>query len=210
MSVIGLSDSGTKSPINVTLSQLKAEFNFDTSGQINFKQFTFDLGAFEIQLNSYIYRAVFWLLKGFVASAIKGQEAAMKTALVTMVDNFVTKPAIVDIGFGIGFNLTNIDRPKLDFYPGSIKRPTITHEVNALQFLSDSKNVKQASNQTSTISFGVHASMYPNMDPTIKPNILPAPKMSFNLADSLNDFSILLSDYTLNTILFMVQQSSFM
>lgn len=201
--VIGLSDQGTASPVNITLSELKAEFNFDSTGQINFKQFAFTLGTLDIKLNSYIYRAVFWVLKSFVKSAINGQAETLRTALIAQVNDFITKPTLIDVGFGIGFNLTNIDRPKLDFFT----IPGLLLPVIKPTFLAKPKTTVQT---TSTLSFGVHASMYPNMDPSIKPDILPAPKMKFNSGDEDNDFSVLLSDYTVNTILFMVQQSSFL
>ena len=183
MKVIGISDSGTKAPVNITLSQLKAEFNFDASGQINFKQFQFDLGKLDIKLNSIIYKAVFWLLKSFVISAIKDQETAIKSALITMIGGFVTKPALIDVGFGIGFNVTNIERPRLDFY-SKLSKP---NQRKTLQFLSKEKTISQtAAGTTSTMIFGVHASMYPNQDPSIKPDIQPAPKMSFSISDKIN------------------------
>ena len=209
ISVIGISDQGKATPVNVTLSQLVAEFNFGKDGQINFRQFEFDLGTFDIKLNSFIYKSLFWLFKSMIKGAIKKQETTIKAQLITMVKNFVTKPLLIDVGFGIGFNLTNTDRPQLNFFDVTNNFKNIMSGLKALTFLP--KSNEESSRLTSTLVFGVHGSMYPNQDPSLKPHIAPAPKMKFNnVLDNSNDLNIVLSDYTLNTFLYMIQQSSFM
>lgn len=178
-----------------------------------------------MKINSYIYSAIFFVIKSLVVNAIDAQAANIKTKIINKVKDFVNKLFLIDVGFGIGLNTTNIDKPKFDFY--NLARTTLQElQVSPLLLASPEIDIKakflaegpipklskldSSIIMTSTLSFGIQGSLYSNQDPSIRADIPPAPKMKFNYDDSFNDISILLSDYTLNTVLFMVQQSSFL
>jgi hypothetical protein len=207
VNIIGISDSGLKSNVNVTIAEVNVNFDFNNNGQIRFNKFDLTVGSIDIELHSIIYKAAFWLFKGMILNAIKGQANTVKETLTSKINEFVTKPTLIELQFGIALNLTNTMLPELNFYPlPSLEEMEVGSNTNNLRNYYDSKAL--ASNSTtSTLNFGVHGSIY---SPFVAPKINPASKMSFQEDDKVNDLSILLSDYTINTMLFMAQQSSFL
>ena len=73
------------------------------------------------------------------------------------------------------------------------------------------KNFKQENSYNSSIlEFGIHGSVYPNLQPEVRPAIDPAVEMSYEETYFDNQIQLLLSDYSINTLLFMAQQTGFL
>ena len=60
---------------------------------------------------------------------------------------------------------------------------------------------------TTVLTFGIHGSCYPNAHPELMPDIPPAVDMDFNKDYFTNELQVLISTYSLNTLLFMGQSS---
>jgi hypothetical protein len=73
--------------------------------------------------------------------------------------------------------------------------------------LKKAKLINDSQLDTTILSCGLHGSVYPNLNPDMKPSINPAVDMPYVEEYFDNELQILLSDYTINTLLFMGQQT---
>jgi hypothetical protein len=72
----------------------------------------------------------------------------------------------------------------------------------------DPKKLKET--LTSVLTFGVHGSLYPIDEPELISNIPPAVQMDFNKNYFTNEGQILISAYTLNTLLFVAKHNGYL
>jgi len=96
---------------------------------------------------------------------------------------------------GLKLNLTNIDRPELL----SKEQATKEHFINFLAY-EENKSYK------TFLAFGVAGSIVAT-DPSLKPKITPAVEIKYTAEIFTKTLSLLLSDYSVNTIMYIAQQS---
>jgi hypothetical protein len=206
-------DSGRKTQIKVVLDSIDGEIYFN-SGNVHFTKFQVHIGDIDIKFNSFWYKTIYYIGKSLIIKGINSKVSSLHDVLEKALNQFITSEWLIDIGMGIGFNATNVDRPQLDFFERNrINQSSKVEKIEAanLNFLKNSQSVSTGfvddDKYNTILKFGVHGSLYPNLSPELRPEIAPAGLMVYPEYLFNNEISILISDYTLNTLLFMVQQT---
>jgi len=151
---------------------------------------------------------IYWIGKGIIRNKINAAVTTIKSTVEDKINQFITSEYLINVGHGsgLGLNVTNIDRPQLVSYNSTtIQRPHLGFMMEN-SFLATTTAPK-SSPQKTLLTFGVHGSIYAVGDPSLLPKVPDAVNMQFPVNSFNNKFTMLLSDYTLNTLFFMVQGS---
>lgn len=209
----------TQVPLTVYIRCIRGEIYFD-NGDVHFTQLKTDFGKIDIDFKSKFLNFVYSIFKNQVKSSLSSVIEKSTKDIEKVLSGIIKSDFSVDSGWGFGFNVTNVERPQLLLIGNSSQ----TEEYNLLSedSLAESMNftklinMKNESSNNNThlvysenkniITFGIHGSVYST---SIKqPNIKPAVPMEFIRSTFDNKLSILISDYSLNTILHIAQQSN--
>lgn len=206
-------DSGRKTPIKVVLDSIDGEFYFN-NGNVHFTKLQVQIGDIDIKFNSFWYKTIYYIGKSLIIKGINNKVSSLHDALEKALNQFISSQFLIDVGMGIGFNATNVDRPELQLFERTTSYESSKLEkveVASLNFLENSESVSSGfagdDLYNTILKFGVHGSLYPNLSPDLRPEIQPAGQMAYPEYLFNNEISILISDYTLNSLLFMVQQT---
>jgi hypothetical protein len=212
-------DQLVKSPINIKIQKIDSEFYFH-EGLVKFVRLDVKIGDIDMKFNNVFFKIIYKIAKKIIINAINEQASKIHNKIEAALNNFITSQMLIDVGMGIGINATNVDRPKLVSYnkTQSVSKINVVKSTEKfLEFLADYETVvgsaPQPQNQnslSSILEFGIHAALYPNAAPEIHPNIEEAIDMEYISSTFKNDITLLISDYTMNTLLFMVQQTGAM
>ena len=192
--------------VHVTLSDLEGEVFFEKSekdGNITIQNCKMELSDLKIDMESKWMNFLIGIFKNLIT---KEAEKGIKEGTIlgqTIINNWIHNITVYDIGFGIGINITNTEKPVLSKLTKEIKRTLF-----GLFFGQKRKNKNAESILFTT---GVHGSIYPNLHPELKPKIPDAVNMDYDKSlFSKNEIQVLVSDYSINTIFNMAQQSGFL
>ena len=207
-------DSGEQVLVTAEVNSINGDFYFTETGDVIISTFVVDLGTVTIDFESGFYKFLFSLTKYLIVNSIEKEIKKLSDTISQAINDWVTSEFLYDLGLGIGFNFTNVDRPKL------VPHTKVAHEKDYLTlftkvieyFTTDDDSVKarlirDTELQTTILTCGLHGSVYPNLNPEMKPAIEPAVNMPYVEEYFDNEIQILLSDYTINTLLFMGQQT---
>jgi hypothetical protein len=122
------------------------------------------------------------------------------------INNWVDGEFSLDIGYGIGLNLTNTLKPNLT----QIYKNQQINEISLLLIKSLFSKEYLSETLSSVLTFGIKGSCYPSEQPELMPDIPPAADMDFNQDYFTNELQILISTYTLNTLLLTGQSIGFL
>jgi hypothetical protein len=198
-----LRDQGRNSHIHVVLEEINGEIYFQ-DGQVHFTKFYVKMGNISLQFKSIIFKTIYKMFSGLITNKINDQINKIQGNIEKAINEFINAPFIVDVGYGVGMNLTNTERPELFLYD----KPTITESrvlVQSQDFLG-ARNYKLVDNRGAVIIFGIKGTVYPNKLPDQGPVFPSPPPMTFldHLFD--NKINVLLSAYTLNHVFFYIGQ----
>ena len=192
--------------VHVTLTDLEGEVFFDKTendGNITIQNCKMELSDLKIDMESKWMNFLIGIFKNLIT---KEAEKGIKEGTIlgqTIINNWIHNITVYDIGFGIGINITNTQKPVLSKLTKEIKRTLF-----GLFFGQKRKNKNAESILFTT---GVHGSIYPNLHPELKPKIPDAVNMDYDKSlFSKNEIQVLVSDYSINTIFNMAQQSGFL
>ena len=192
--------------VHVTLTDLEGEVFFDKTendGNITIQNCKMELSDLKIDMESKWMNFLIGIFKNLIT---KEAEKGIKEGTIlgqTIINNWIHNITVYDIGFGIGINITNTEKPVLSKLTKEIKRTLF-----GLFFGQKRKNKNAESILFTT---GVHGSIYPNLHPELKPKIPDAVNMDYDKSlFSKNEIQVLVSDYSINTIFNMAQQSGFL
>ena len=207
-------DSGEQVLITAEVNSVNGDFYFTNTGEVVISTFVVDLGNVTIDFKSGFYKFLYSLTKHLIVKTIEKQIKKLAETISTAINDWVNAEFLFDLGLGIGFNFTNVDRPRLIPYTKLTQdNDVLSLLMKAVQYIATNNEDERAhifdSNelQTTILTCGLHGSVYPNLNPDMRPAIDDAVDMPYEESYFDNELQILLSDYTINTLLFMGQQT---
>lgn len=191
---------------DVVVSSIVGTFHFTEEGQLVISEFEAEIDSITIDVRKDFLNWLIKLFKGLIKSQVEKQLKKLGDTIAEALNNWVSNEFLFDLGYGIGFNLTNVEKPKLTLVD--------KEAVNAfLQKVADylyGENNNVFETQDALLTFGVHGSCYPNAHPELMPDLTPAVDMKFNTEYFKNELQLLLSAYSLNTLLYMGQSTGYL
>ena len=192
---------------SASISYIEGRYHFTEDGKLDVSEFNVEIDSFEIDIRKDFLNWLIGLFKGLIKSKVTEALDSLGDTISEGVNNWVDGEFTVDIGYGIGLNFTNTLRPHLtQLYKNQIINKYGLKLAKLL--FSDKEDLSET--LTSVLTFGVHGSCYPNAHPELAPDFEPAKDMDFTPEYLSNELQILISDYTLNTLLFMGQSSGYL
>lgn len=197
------SDQLVNSAVKISVDKVDASLGFNNNN-VKINKFVVSVKDIEMQFNSIFFRTIYKFFKGLMINMINSEVARVHGEIERSINSLLSEESIINIGMGIGFNVTNTDKPEIVFVD---KLDTFAKSNPAsLTFLGEEKvNNFNADESKAIIKFGIHGSVFPTQG--AQAVIEPAIEMNFFEKIFDNDVSLLVSDYTINTGLFMAQQS---
>lgn len=197
-----IADSAKNSKIRATIDHIDGEFFFK-DGKVHFSKFDVKIGDLKIDFQSIFFDILYKIFGGLVRSGINSAIKDAKSALEIAVNEFTEKEFTIEIGGGIGVNATNTERPQIELLNNNSVQAVFeqTHK-----FLSN--NYLQTTNDNGAlITFGIKGALYLTEDPQHKYDFDEPQKMDFESAQFKKDFTLLLNDYTLDTLFYFAHQT---
>lgn len=200
-------DQGRNTPIRVFLDRIDGEIYFN-NGNVHFTKFQVQIGQIDIKFNSFWFKTIYYLGSKLIISSINTAVSNLHDNLEKSLNEFITSQWLIDVGLGIGINATNVDRPQLEIFEKSRMDTRSSVEKVHLNFLEGPfDRLKDEAIYSTILEFGIYGSLYPNLNPELQAEVAPASQMDYSKNLLNNKLSILISDYSVNTLLFMGQQT---
>ena len=105
-------DSGVNKTIKVTLNRIDGDFFFQ-NGQITFKKFEIEIGEIDINFSSAFFNVIYTIFKGLIVNKINKSVGSIHEVVQNALNQFISSPLVLDSGYGLKLNLTNVDHPEL-------------------------------------------------------------------------------------------------
>jgi hypothetical protein len=196
-----ISDSFDNPTGSASISSIEGRYHFTKEGKVVVSEFNVEIEDFEIDVRSDFLNWLIDLFKGLIKSKVTEQLNELGSTISDEFNAWVDGEFVVDIGYGIGFNFTNTLKPQLTQILAGGKLNEIGLKMAKLLFSKEmlSDTLK------SVLTFGIKGSCYPNDHPELVPYIPPPEEMNFTTDYFTNEVQILLSSYSLNSLLSLVQ-----
>ena len=187
----------------VVVSSIEGRYYFTKEGKLVLTEFNVEIDSFDIDVRKDFLNWLIGLFKGLIKSQVTKKLNELGSTISEQINGWVDGDFSLDIGNGIGLNLTNTLKPQLT----QVLKFQKLNEIG-LNFAKAifSKEILSET-LTSVLTFGVVGSCYPSEQPDYVPDIPPPAEMDFTLEYLTNELQILLSTYTLNSLLFIAQNS---
>ncbi|MCQ2817664.1 MAG: hypothetical protein MJ252_10405 [archaeon] len=202
--------------ITASCSSFNGHFYFDENGQVHISDFEVEISDLEIKMESKFLTWLIGLFKGLIKNIAEDKINDTRDKIAEAINKWVDNEFLYDLGFGIGFNLTSTDHPQLVPITKEMRaKSNFELVLKLIQYYAMSEEKRNRfridnSYNSSVLECGIHGSVYPNLQPEVQPAIDPAVEMSYEETYFDNQLQVLLSDYSLNTLLFMGQQTGFL
>ena len=189
---------------SVVVSSIEGRYYFTKEGKLVLSEFNVEIDSFDIDVRKDFLNWLIGLFKGLIKSQVTKALNDLGSTISDGVNDWVDGEFSLDIGYGIGLNLTNTLKPQLT----QILKFQKLNEIG-LNFAKAifSKEILEET-LTSVLTFGVVGSAYPSDRPDYVPDLPPPAAMDFTTEYFSNELQILLSTYTLNNLLFIAQNSN--
>lgn len=186
----------------VKISSLEGRYHFTTDGKLVLSEFNVEIEDLSIDVRKDFLNWLIGLFKGLIKSEVDKKLDELGGTISDAVNNLVDNELAIDIGWGVTVNLTNTMKPNL---VQIIKGEKINDEI--LQFVKTILTKQELDETlTSVITFGMKGSAFPTDDPDTHADFPPIVDMDFNTDYFKNEVQILLSTYTLDTVLYIAQK----
>ena len=207
------SESGEAVKVYLQLNSFAGNFYFNKAGEISISNFTCEVGDLDIEFESEFLSWLVSLFKGIFKDLIEEQVGGAGAQGQEAINKWIHEETLIDTGYGIGVNVTCTEIPVLTPFDRAIKaKNSIVFILKLLYYWAlDSEGKKQfmTDNEytSAIVTLGIHGAAYPNQDPSLKPQVEPAVPMEYEKTWYDNQAQVLISDYTINTGLFILQQT---
>ena len=196
---------------NVVISYLDFTYYFTKDGELVISELNVEIESLDIDVRKDFLNWIINLFKGLIKDEVTKKLRSLGDTISEEVNNWINNEFIYDVGNGIGLNLTFLLKPQLTQVVKSDLTLDILLQVAKVIFNKDElAKQKLEETVTSLLTFGVHGSCFPIENPEVMPQFTPAVNMDFNTAYFTNEIQILISTYTLNTLLFMLQYNGYL
>lgn len=178
-----------KLPITVIIDKVVCEYQF-INGNVNFKRLNYDIKTIDIKFPSVIVDIIYKMSKFIIIKIIEGKSKSIQTSVQEAINKFIQEDTILQAPMGtlLFFDATSTSSPEL-FFPKAKKLEFLQSNADTLAFLR----------------FGIKGRIFTSKDEV---DNLPAPaEMEFSESSTNKGVSLLLSDYTLNTMADLLQKS---
>lgn len=187
---------------DVKVSYVEGRYHFTKDGKLVLSEFNVEIEDFTVDVRKDFLNWLINLFKGLIKSEVTKALDKLGGTISDAVNNWVDNEFSVDIGWGVTLNLTNTMRPNLtQLYKGETLDITC---LNLLKYLLERKELDET--LTSVITFGMHGSAFPTRDPSTHADFPPIVDMDFNHDYFTNEVQVLLSTYTMDTVLYISQK----
>jgi hypothetical protein len=221
-----LKDQGKNSLIKIEVNELLLAFQF-TNERILITNFDFKLKNVEFKFNQFILNILKKIFKGLIIKQINKSVYTFKNELEESLNKMIYNKYLIDLGgMGIGINSTITESLNMDVYQiidnkeyislnsKGISLENIDMDRMTKKFLNSPEKIINIENVTipndelkSFLSLGIRGEIFATIMKDLKPKISEPVEMKFNQRLNKNGVRLLLSDYSINTILFFGQQS---
>ena len=187
---------------DIKFSLIEGRYHFSTDGKLVLSEFNVEVEDLTIDVRKDFLNWLIGLFKGLIKSKVTDKLQELGATLQTKVNEIIENEFTVDIGHGITLNLTNTMRPNLtQLYKGERIDMTV---LKFVKFLLTREELDET--LTSVITFGMHGSAFPTGDPDTQADFPPMGEMDFNTDYFTNEVQLLLSTYTMDTLLNIAQK----
>ena len=184
-------------------SSIQGRYYFTNEGKLVLKDTHVEIESLEIDVKKDFLNWLLGLFNGLITNKVTEKLDEIGTTISDALNEWVDGDFSLDIGYGIELNLTNTLRPHLTQV---LKNQKLNEYGLRLAKFLFSKDILSET-LTSVLTFGIHGSCFPTSHPELEIDIPPAKPMDFNQDYLTNEVQILLSDYSLNTLLFVARYS---
>lgn len=198
------SESSEQLKIHTNLKSIKGEYFFLPNGQIEISKFNVELSDLNIDFQSKWINFLIGIFTNFIINQSEKYINSKNQEITNFINSWIDNEFLYDLGFGIGLNLTCIEKPILHRFT---KEKKYNQKLYNLFFNKNKLNEKI---ETTILTLGLHGSIYPNLYPELKPLINDPINMTYITEYFDNELQILISDYSLNTLFFLAHQSGYL
>lgn len=186
----------------IKISNLEGKYRFTPEGKLVISDFNVDIEDFNIDVRKDFLNWLIDIFKGLIKSQLDKKLDELGGTISDAINKLVENELAIEIGWGVTLNLTNTMKPDLiQILKGEKINDTI------LQFVKTILTKKELDETlTSVITFGMKGSAFPTNDPDTHADFPPIVDMDFNTDYFKNEVQILLSTYTLDTVLYIAQK----
>ena len=198
------SESSEQLKIHTNLKSIKGEYYFLPNGEIKISKFNVELSDLNIDFQSKWINFLIGIFTNFIINQSEKYINSKNQEITNFINSWIDNEFLYDLGFGIGLNLTCIEKPILHRFT---KEKKYNQRLYNLFFNKNKLNEKI---ETTILTLGLHGSIYPNLYPELKPLINDPINMTYITEYFDNELQILISDYSLNTLFFLAHQSGYL
>ena len=192
----------------VVISSAEGKYHFTPEGKLEISEINIEIDSLDIDVRKDFLNWLIGIFKGLIKNEVTKNLNSLGDTISEKVNEWVDGEFVVDLGNGMGVNLTNFEKPQLTQV---LKSQSLTDALVGLfevVLYQDPNKLKET--LTSVLTFGVKGALYPIDEPELISSIPPASEMDFNKNYFTNEGQILISAYTLNTLLFTAKHSGFL
>ena len=186
----------------VKITSIEGRYHFTTDGLLVLSEFNVEIEDLTIDVRKDFLNWLIGLFKSLIKSKIDSKLDELGGTISDKVNEIVANELAIEIGWGITVNLTNTMRPNLIRVIKGLLLDKSFFEV--LKNMFTKKEIDETI--TSVITFGMKGSAFPTNDTSTHPDFPPIVDMDFNTDYFKNEVQILLSTYTLDTVLYIAQK----
>ena len=147
----------------VVISSAEGQYHFTPEGKLEISEINIEIDTLEIDVRKDFLNWLIGIFKGLIKNEITKNLNNLGETISEKVNAWVDDEFVIDLGNGMGLNLTNIEKPQLTQV---LKSQSLTETLMGLfdvVLYQDPKKLKET--LTSVLTFGVHGSLYPIDEP---------------------------------------------
>ena len=188
---------------SVVVSSLEGRYHFTNEGKLVLHDINVEIDSFDIDVRKDFLNWLIGLFQGLIKSQVTKKLNDLGDTISQALNDWVDGDFSLDIGYGMELNLTNTLKPHLTqvLKNGKLNE----YGLRVAKFLFSKEVLDET--LTSVLTFGIHGSVFPTSHPELEVDIPPAVNMDFTTEYLTNELQILLSDYTVNTLLFVARHT---
>jgi hypothetical protein len=197
-----INESGQNVPIGIIMNSFGGEVVFQ-KGDVVFNSLQVDISKIDINFQSRILELLYKYLGGFILDYINDKIPLLKGAISDELHQLIFSLQIINLGNAILIDGSNVDRPDILIHNNATPFKLGFLE-DSIDFLAETRYIPAQPSVDSLVTLGVVGAIYP-FDPKFRPVCDPAAPMSFDDHVFDKKLNLLVSDFTLNNLLYLAQ-----
>ena len=186
---------------SLVASRIEGRYHFTNEGKLVITDTHVEIESLDIDVKSDFLNWLIDLFKGLITDKVSDELDDIGGTISDAINEWVDGDFSLDIGYGIELNLTNTLKPHLTQVLKN--RKLNEYGLRLAKFLFSKEILSET--LTSVLTFGIHGSCFPTSHPELVIDIPPAANMDFIQDYLTNEVQVLISTYTLNTLLFVAR-----